>query len=399
MNKPVIILVSGASLIAAVFLTMKIVHSGRPEQTQDSPSKTEPDSELEALLEIANPTEHQLRKEVELLAEEAMLQNEAPFPDEMREPKRTAAEVLGAAAPIERDYDLPALKEDLIATLKDTDVDARRNRLSEIAAFLAEHQDAEMAKLFMEAISSTRDRFTDSDAYTFASYFADLLSKDAPRLAAEWTENLSKRLQYSTQQLVAKNWVYQSPAELDAWIQTLADPGLRGSAILMMSQALEVSDPEEYATNWAKRLAANEEDGSRLSEVVAKHWGAANFDEAYDWAVRLADADDQQMALLELTKARAQTDGRAAAEWANVALEGETRTRAIQEGITRWVDEDPAGVARWVDALGDPKVLDNAFDMIAIAWMRKDRASAETWVESANVSDERKEYIDAVSSD
>lgn len=397
MKKPIVMLLGGAALVTGVVVMMKLGPRGGRGPTEASPPGAE--SELEASLKTANPTEDQLRREVELLVDEAMLRNEVSLPDTEPDPKRSVAEILKAAAPVERDYDLPALEKDLIETLQSTDADERRSRLGEIAALLAKHQDPEMAQRFMEAILSTRDRFTDSDAYTFATYFADLLSKTAPGVAAEWTENLPDRLQYPTQQQVARNWVQQSPAELDAWIQTLGDPGLRASAILMMSQALEASDPNKYAPEWAKRLAADEDDGSRLSEIVAKHWGTVDFDAAYNWSRSLTDADDRQMALLELTKARAQVDGQAAAEWANTALDGETRTRAIQESITQWVEKDPAAVAKWVDALGEPKVLDNSFDMIALAWMRKDRANAEAWIESAKVPSQRKEYIDSVSSD
>ncbi|MFN0128434.1 MAG: hypothetical protein ACKV19_17305 [Verrucomicrobiales bacterium] len=397
MKKPIVMLLGGAAVVASVVVALKL--GPRVERDPKEAPSAGAESELEASLKIANPTEDQLHREVELLVDEAMLRNEVSLPEEEPDPKRSVAEILENSAPVERDYDLPALEKDLLATLQSTDADERRSRLSEIAALLAQHQDPEMAKRFMEAILSTRDRFTDSDAYTFATYFADLLSKNAPGLAAEWTENLPERLRYPTQQQVARNWVQQSPAELDAWIQTLGNPGLRASAILMMSQSLGASDPNNYAPEWAKRLAADEDDGSRLSEIVAKHWGAVDFDAAYKWSTSLANADDRQMALLELTKARAQTDGQAAAEWANTALNGETRTRAIQESITQWVEKDPAAVAKWVDSLGEPKVLDNSFDMIAIAWMRKDRANAEAWIESAKVPSERKEYIDSVSSD
>jgi hypothetical protein len=191
--------------------------------------------------------------------------------------------------------------------------------------------------------------------------------------------------------------VRQEPAALEEWSRNLDDPGLRANVISTMSQLLSISDPNGFAAQWAMRLAQNEKDGPRLSEVVALHWAKADFDAAARWSMSLENPDDKESGVLAVTKARAEADAAGAADWAGRALEGNVRGAAIAEAVRNWVKTDPAAAAGWIDRLADPLITESTFDTIGVAWMRKDEKAAEAWIEKAPVSQERKDYLYATS--
>lgn len=377
-------------VVAAAAAAAVIYHfSGPKAEPEASLSLTE---RIEKSLQQPNPTREELEREVAMLTEAARQANEIS-PEDSPPAKSSVTGLLTTGKPVaDPGYDLAALEKRFVDALQNTSVEERRKALTEIAQFLA-GKDRDTATRFMKAIIGTRDQQTDTDGYTFATAFvAELVKSDAAGAAA-WTEMLPEQLRYPATQVVALNWVKQDPAAVDSWSVKLTDSGLRASVLRLMSQSLGASDPGKFAPGWAKRLAENGDDGSRLSDLVVTHWGKEDFDAALAWADKLPDPDDRARGLVALANARAAVDPPAAVEWARTTLTGDVRAKAIQESMIRWVAKDPGAAAAWVDKLAEPAITDATFDMIAIAWMKRDEARAQTWIDAAAVNDDRRDYI------
>ncbi len=395
MRKPVILPLTAVAAGVLVFLFTR----QRPEDPQLPPVTQLGvlESELEKSLRNPNPTADDLQREIELHSEALFFANELVLPDGEGANPVSAADSLAAnkAPGAERDYDLPALEARFLETMQQTDEEERRSGLREMASFLAGNDPGTASRL-MKAILDTRDRFTDGDGYAFATVFIDEYAQIDPAAAAQWCDMLPEQLVYPAHQLLTRHWVRQDPGEVDTWMQTLKDDGLRANVIRMMGQSLTVSDSSKFAAQWSAELAHRAKDGPRLSEVVVSHWGKVDFEAAMAWANGLTDPDDRERGLVGLAQTRAESDAAAAAAWARDSLEGPVRAKAIQESLIRWTGSDPAAAAAWIDQLGEPAVVDATFDTVAMAWLRKDEAKATQWIATSPVDQRRKDYLLAV---
>ncbi|HWB03649.1 MAG TPA: hypothetical protein VG796_11540 [Verrucomicrobiales bacterium] len=383
-----------AGVVAAAVVVLVISYNRSPESGDLPSTPGGLEAAIEQSLQKANPTKAELEREIALLEKSAQLANElTSAADPTKTGRVNPAAKTGPV--VDRGYDLAALEARFTETLQNSDNHARRRSLEEIAGFLA-GKDAETAKRFLQAILSTRDELTSSDARNFTAYFIDALSKHDAPAAARWTESLSERLKFPAHQLLARNWVQKDPVSLEAWSRAIENDGLRANVIQAMGHMLTHSDPNGFAAEWAKRVAESPRDGSRMSEIVSTLWGKADFNAAAEWVSGLTNPDDRQRGIIALVRTRAEADAKAAATWAVEKLEAETRGLAIQEAMRSWAKKDPAAAAEWVSANGDKQVTDNAFDAIALAWLRKDEKAAQGWIEKASVSEERKNYIYAM---
>lgn len=386
-------------LCVAVAVTALVFRQREDSSSGDVPASTEPVSkkELTALEELEqymrdhpNPTEAQMDHIVSLL------QKAGKDPGYFR-PKQT--NLLGGRKEpglLKRDWDLAGLNEKLVKALEGKDLKQRRQALQEVAAFLADKEDFEVARRYLDTIISTRDEFTNNDLYAFANRFVADVSQKDPEGAANWTGHLPDRLKYSTHQRLLSNWTAAEPEAAEKWAGSLKDKALRANAITAMSQALKEHHPS-YGVGWAKRLAANAEDGSRMSEVVVAHWGRVDFEAAFDWSKTLTNADDRRQAVVSLVRAAAPLDPDRIANWSNDHLEGKDRGLAIRESILAWIGKDPKSAALWLDRVSDKEVTDTNIDLVALAWLKKNEDEASAWLDAADLSQERKDYIHQIS--
>ena len=292
--------------------------------------------------------------------------------------------------------EIDPLDEMFADALKIGEADRRHAALGALAEYLAARDPAK-ARDCLAFLLNLKNGTAEGDAYIFARTFADRFAASDPRAAIAWTKDLPEGLKDLTYQFVAKRWVASDPRALSQWVGSIDDPSLRATVIRTMSRELLYSDPKGFGAEWAVSLARTE-DGPRFSDLVARQWAKSDAGAAWAWASALRDPETGERAMLAIAETMAEADPARIIQWTADLPVSEFKNRMIQQTVATWAAQDPAAAAAWVTAHSStPGLVDGSVHLIATAWLRKDAVAATTWLESAPVKKELKDYILATS--
>lgn len=288
-------------------------------------------------------------------------------------------------------YDVAELRAELEATLATGDSHSRRIGIGAVAEFLAIHDPATARSWLQELTAS--GRFSSADAYYFTSVFSKTYAKSDPQAAALWAEFLPpETLLPVAYQQIAVEWMARDLAAMESWSESIEDPFLRSNVIRTIGNNLSKA-PDDLASAWAQRLARNERDGPRHSDVVVEHWSRTDLNAAIEWTDGLPDPDDVVRAVDGLAMSFTAQQPAAAAQWAVSFPEGPARDQAITLTANRWAVDQPKAAAEWLASLGRPDLLESSFPSIAASWDELDPAGARQWAESVPVRPDLRDYV------
>ncbi len=299
--------------------------------------------------------------------------------------------VEGGEKEAEPTYDVAELRAEFESTLAIRDSHERRLGIGAVAEFLATHDPATARSWLQEFMGS--GRISSADAYYFTSVFAQTYARTDPQAAIRWAEFLPpESLLPVAYQRIATEWSALDFAALEAWSESIEDPFLRSNVIRIIGNSLSKA-PDDLAAAWAQRLAANEQDGPRHSDVVVQHWSRADLDAAIEWTRSLPEEDDVARAVDGLAMSFTARQPSAAAEWAVSFPEGPARDQAITLTANRWAVDQPKAAADWLTSLGRPDLLEASFPSIVASWDAVDPAGARQWAASVPVRPDLRDYV------
>lgn len=309
---------------------------------------------------------------------------------------KTDAKTEAPAAATESDspkaYDLPALRSEFDEARATKDTHLRRLALGAVAEFLAAN-DPEMALKWTEELSVAGARDPGPDAYAFISVFAETYAKKGLNEAVEWSSGLSNAtLRSVAHQYIAREWAPRDLGAVEAWIASTGDAGERSNIIRTLDNALRSAD-DASSSAWAQRLAANEVDGPRHSDVVVRHWARTDLDAAIKWGSFLPDPDDIERSVDGLVETFASKDPGEATRWAASFPEGPVKTRAVTQTVVYWAHFEPEAAARWIETHNQPGILESAAPAIYSNLMAKDPAGAEAWLAGLPLREDFRAYV------
>jgi hypothetical protein len=288
-------------------------------------------------------------------------------------------------------YDVAQLRAEFESTLAIGDSHERRLGIGAVAEFLATYDPATARSWLQEFMSD--GRISSADAYYFTSVFTQTYARTDPQAAVRWAEFLPpESLLPVAYQRIATEWSALDFDAMTAWSESIEDPFLRSNVIRTIGNSLS-NAPDDLAAAWARRLAGNEQDGPRHSDVVVQHWSRADLDAALEWTRSLPEADDVARAVDGLAMSFTAQQPAAAAQWAVSFPEGPARDQAITLTANRWAVDRPQAAADWLTSLGRPDLLEASFPSIMASWDAVDPAGARQWAGSVPVRPDLRDYV------
>lgn len=272
------------------------------------------------------------------------------------------------------------------------------------------------------------ERYTKLDAKAAAAYASDPKRSNEERWMGTGT--------------VLKTWTRTDPEAAIAWAQangvppadannqrgpSQGGPGQDGNWAL----ASVVAQLARTDINRALQVAGNEElsrsRGRMMGTLITELIGQRDESAARDAILALPAGSFRDGMTAQLAGRLADQDGPRTMEWVKALAPGDGKTRALAETVDEWskkdpaavgkfltsyplgaesdpmreefaksiVKADPSGAAAWALSITTPEIRDRTTQNIVRDWMRRDQAAAQTWVASAQISDEVKARLNA----
>jgi hypothetical protein len=247
----------------------------------------------------------------------------------------------------------------------------------------------------------------------------------------------ARGLSYPEQAQVAldaaiSGWDESGQGGLDAWVQGLSDPIDRQRVGEILARRKVISQGAEKALEWADAI----EDPTFREEMRGRVAGAAALDApavAAAWAepriVAAAEAGERPTGLPRRIGTRwSRSDPKAAMAWLSRLPPGGDRDDGVIESMRIWLGRDPGDARQWVEVLEperwneparalyargllaqedperalalvagfeDPDLRDYHTTVIARAWLARDRAAADAWLQQADIPEavKRRAYM------
>lgn len=287
-----------------------------------------------------------------------------------------------------------ALRDQFANALAQDDRAARHRALRDMARTLAGRGNLSTALDLMDELLRIKDAEGGGDGYVFATAFAEFAATAGgdPAQGIAWTRSLPPTLRGAAQQALTQAWAKSDPDAVDAWRISEDDPVARSVIIRAMGNELRSAD-DTTASAWARRLAADPQDGPRHSDVVVEHWTRTDMEEAIAWIGTIENPDFQSRAMRTLAASIAARDPNEAGQWLERFPDGEWKTLALTDTANRWGTTDPAAAATWISGLHRPDVARATAASIARTWAATDRAAAVSWVRELTIDEPSRSYV------
>ena len=175
--------------------------------------------------------------------------------------------------------------------------------------------------------------------------------------------------------IIAGEWARQDPDAALAWASTLENG--KGEAMTAVVGELAKTDPAKAAVMVASMDA---DDRQGAYEILARQWGAKNFDEAKAW-VNSLPADQRDAAMASAISGLAQGSPLIAAnEIKNMT--GDAADRAVPTLVQSWSHDDPASAAKWLSENASDQAQRRSMNDLMPNWVSQDPAAALTYVQA-----------------
>jgi len=309
-----------------------------------------------------------------------------------------------------------ASEADLIASLNQAQ-GAHRNGIIEN---LARHY----GSADLKQATKTFNRLSENDKVAFARQVVAGLVVDDPQAALDWINSLGGRNRVRPLYTAfAQEWAV---VDIDAalkWAEALTYNNHRVNAMEGISRTWAAAD-HEAAAEWAASLPGP--DQRKVLRAIVKKWIDDDIDGTYHWVMALPDSAARKAGLVELGRSWAHIDPVAAGNWAATFPPGQNRTNTLINVAAVFRDTDPKGAAEWFNSLSaddkstrtafsgtssawamkepeqaanwvttvhDESLQDAGFDMVFRQWARRNYNEGMRWLETAEISEERKEAL------
>ena len=147
-------------------------------------------------------------------------------------------------------------------------------------------------------------------------------------------------------QKLGRLWAGENASDATAWIGSLQNRLLIGSAVEGVAWKLAQTDPQAVR----------------------------------EWAAGMTDPNASQRALLAAAKVIAATDPQGALKWSMEIPPGMGRNQAVEYSAGRWARQDASSAGNWVAGLTDIDLQSLAGRAVLGTWQKSDPQGAAAWV-------------------
>ena len=174
-------------------------------------------------------------------------------------------------------------------------------------------------------------------------------------------------------------------------IELVADPELRSELLSELVDVWAETAPEEAA---AYVVSLGDEATNEQKTALARSWSRINPSAAAAWLDTLDPADPSiSRAARYVIREWARYDLNASAEWLNSRPASPELDRAVASYTYHAVQEDPASAMAWAESVDSDRMKGYLQMRVAGAWREDDPAAFQTYLDSSDLSDERKEEL------
>jgi hypothetical protein len=170
----------------------------------------------------------------------------------------------------------------------------------------------------------------------------------------------------------------QGPDATRAWIATITDESLKDGAMLRAAGQMAVIDPAGTA-DW---LVANPSEASqRRMDDVYSAWAKSDRQAALNSFIALPAGEIRSNALRGVVSSVAAENPQAAVSMMN-QYPNDVNDRVVQNFVWHSFRSDPSTAADQIARMTDERQRDRMYQRTLGAWIDRDPASAQTWIQS-----------------
>ena len=186
--------------------------------------------------------------------------------------------------------------------------------------------------------------------------------------------------------MIAGEVLEQGDEAAKDWVNSVNDPELKSGALTRVAMELMEGD-REGTGDW---LASFGDDEAAVSAVsrFSDSWSREDPQAVLEWADQLNGAAKAE-AYEEAIESWAREDSSAAGTFLSNLPASAERDSATGAYATRVSREDPVVAMEWAGSISDEQLRQEVTVEVAQDWYRIDRAAAEEWIATSNLSDEQ----------
>ena len=174
--------------------------------------------------------------------------------------------------------------------------------------------------------------------------------------------------------------------EASAWVATLDNGPLKGSAMNKVAERYVRSDPEA-AAGWIEQFAAEDYATQAVAEVGEK-WAEREPLAAVSWLDKLPEGPGQKAGLNSAFGDWEDKDPKAAGEYLLSMPGSAKRDSAISGFAAGYAWQDPETAIAWAQDIQDPAMRTESLKNVGYAYFRRNPDEAKTWLASSGLSTE-----------
>ncbi|MGC6566448.1 MAG: hypothetical protein ACON38_12685 [Akkermansiaceae bacterium] len=266
------------------------------------------------------------------------------------------------------------LKEAVLELTRMTDPIARAEGFLQLVKDLSPDQ-------FLTVVDTYRSEGVNEEDFGEYRILLTAWAKAAPLEALAYAkDNTGTPL---ARQTILATWAQSDPASAIAWARENFDPESRddranpwlvgvieGIASTDLSQATALLEELPYSRGRGEALSAIFEEITQLGTDAGKNW-----------VNDLKDPQLQAGAAARLAGLMAETDPKAAADWAS-SLSPDAMKRSAEAIVDRWVEEDLEAAKSWVESQPEEVIAAAGPELIKGILDQQDPAAASEWLSS-----------------
>jgi hypothetical protein len=187
---------------------------------------------------------------------------------------------------------------------------------------------------------------------------------------------------YGFQEPLAKHWAAADPKAARESVSKLPPGRLRDSWVVRLTSQLVYSNPRDVADLIA--TLSNTQAQLDAAQSLAFRWTQSDPTAAATWAAALPVGAVRNFVVPRVALTLFETDREAAFRFVRPLPSDFARDDALKHLIVRI--EPPELAAEWLPEIRNDQVRNETIISFASAWLQRDRAAAETWLEKQSLS-------------
>ncbi|HVU37595.1 MAG TPA: sigma-70 family RNA polymerase sigma factor [Opitutales bacterium] len=190
---------------------------------------------------------------------------------------------------------------------------------------------------------------------------------------------------------IGANWASADPQTALAWAQSVPADGGYNDATKAVLTAIAVQDPQA-AWNDAGQMLTGDARNEAMSNIIIK-WSAQNPAQAVPALASLPEGSLLDKATSTLATNWLKQDPTAASQWIDTLPAGSARDGAVEQLISAEGANNPSAAFNWALTIGNGNAQQTQLNNVVLQWAQRDPAAAAAAIQSANVSDSQRAYL------